>query len=140
MELLLLGAVELRYTSLNVLDIGDGGQVYGEMAGSITGEQLSGALQLTNLARRRPDNINEPMLRGLLTLQDGARAWVELDGIAVLRSEDQARVFVTSFRFRTGESRYEWLNTVFGVLEGVLDVSPGGGTARCRLFECRPTL
>jgi len=61
MELLLLGAVELRYTSLNVLDIGDGGQVYGGMAGSITGEQLSGALQLTNLARRRPDNINEPM-------------------------------------------------------------------------------
>ena len=46
MELLLLGAVELRYTSLDVLDIGDAGQVYGEMAGSITGERLSGALQL----------------------------------------------------------------------------------------------
>jgi hypothetical protein len=140
MELMLLGVVELRYTSLDVLDIGNGGYAYGVMAGSITGERLSGALQLTNLARRRPDNVNEPTLRGLLTLQDGARAWVELDGIAILRTEDQARVFVTSCRFRTGESRYEWLNTVFGILEGILDVSPGGGTARCRLFECRATL
>jgi hypothetical protein len=140
MELMLLGAVELRYTSLDVLDIGNGGYAYGVMAGSITGERLSGALQLTNLARRRPDNVNEPTLRGLLTLRDGARAWVELDGIAILRTEDQARVFVMSCRFRTGESRYEWLNTVFGILEGVLDVSPGGGTARCRLFECRATL
>ena len=140
MELTLLGAVELRYTSLDVLDIGNGGYAYGVMAGSITGERLSGALQLTNLARRRPDNVNEPTLRGLLTLQDGARAWVELDGIAILRAEDPARVFVTSCRFRTGESRYEWLNTVFGILEGILDVSPGGGTARCRLFECRATL
>jgi len=140
MELMLLGAVELRYTSLDVLDIGNGGYAYGVMAGSITGERLSGALQLTNLARRRPDNVNEPTLRGLLTLQDGARAWVELDGIAILRTEDQARIFVTSCRFRTGESRYEWLNTVFGILEGILDVSPGGGTARCRLFECRATL
>ena len=122
MELMLLGAVELRYTSLDVLDIGNGDYAYGVMAGSITGERLSGALQLTNLARRRPDNVNEPTLRGLLTLQDGARAWVELDGIAILRTEDQARVFVTSCRFRTGESRYEWLNTVFGILEGVLDV------------------
>lgn len=125
---------------MDVLDIGNGGYAYGVMAGSITGERLSGALQLTNLARRRPDNVNEPTLRGLLTLQDRARAWVELDGIAILRTEDQARVFVTSCRFRTGESRYEWLNTVFGILEGVLDVSPGGGTARCRLFECRATL
>jgi hypothetical protein len=140
MELILLGAVQLSYTSLDVLDIGNGGQAYGVMVGSITGERLNGALQLTNLARRRPDNVNEPALRGLLTMQDGARAWVELDGIAILRPEDQTRVFVTSCRFRTGENRYEWLNAVFGVLEGVLDVSPSGGTAHCRLFECRATL
>ena len=40
MELMLLGAVELRYTSLDVLDIGNGGYAYGVMAGSITGERL----------------------------------------------------------------------------------------------------
>jgi hypothetical protein len=140
MELVLLGAVELTYTSLDALDFGNGGQVYGVMVGSITGDRLSGALHLTNLARRRPDNVNEPALRGLLMLQDGARAWIELDGIAILRPQDQTRLFVTSCRFRSSDRRYEWLNTVFGILEGVLDVSPDGGTARCRLFECRATL
>jgi hypothetical protein len=140
MELALLGAVKLTYTSLEALDFGNGGQVYGTMVGSIAGDRLSGALHLTNLAHRRPDNVNEPALRGLLTLQDGARVWVELDGIAILRPEDQTRAFITSCRFQTGDDRYKWLNSLFGVLEGVLDVSPGGGNARCRLYECKATL
>jgi hypothetical protein len=140
MQLALLGDVKQTYTSLDALDFGNVGQVYGTMVGSIIGDRLSGTWHLTNLARRRPDDINEPALRGLLTLEDGARAWVELDGIAILRPEDQTRVFVTSCRFHTGEQQYAWLNSVFGILEGVLDVSPGGRTARCQLFECRPTL
>jgi hypothetical protein len=41
---------------------------------------------------------------------------------------DDARVFVTSLTFRTADSRYAWLNTVFGVLEGVLDTVVTGGT------------
>ncbi|MDP8932186.1 MAG: DUF3237 domain-containing protein [Actinomycetota bacterium] len=140
MELAELGGVELTYTSLDILDFGSGGQLYGTMEGSVTGERLNGTLHLTNLARRRPDNVNQPTLRGLLTTQDGAHAWVELDGVATLRREDGARVFVTSCRFQTGDERYGWLNTVFGVLEGVLDVVEAGGRARGRLFECRATL
>ena len=49
-----------------------------------------------------------------------------------------ARVFVTSCRFLTGGTRSAWLNTVVGVLEGVLDTETG--TAHGRLFECRPTV
>jgi hypothetical protein len=49
-------------------------------------------------------------------------------------------VFVTTFRFRTGDTRYLWLNSTFGVLEGVLDAVGPGGRARGRLFSCRPTL
>lgn len=140
MELVKLANVQLTYTALEGLDFGTGGQLYGTMDGSLAGDRLSGTLKLTNLAPRRADNVNLPTLRGLLTTDDGASAWVELDGIATLRASDDARVFVTAFRFRTGDERYGWLNTLFAVLEGVLDSVGVGGVARGQLFECRATL
>jgi hypothetical protein len=140
MELIELGVVELTYTSLDSIDYGSGGQLYGTMEGRLAGERVSGSLRLTNLAARRADNVNLPTLRGVLTTDDGATAWVELDGIAILRASDNARVFVTSCRFRTGDERYGWLNTVVAVLEGVLGAVAVGGEARGRLFECRATV
>lgn len=140
MDLMKLASVELTYTALDALDYSSGGQLYGTMEGSLGGDQLRGTLRLTNLAQRRPDNVNLPTLRGLLTTDDGAVVWVELDGVATLRPEDGARVFVTTCRFRTGDERYGWLNTLFGVLEGVLDSVGVGGAARGDLFECRATV
>ncbi|MBW3592576.1 MAG: DUF3237 domain-containing protein [Actinobacteria bacterium] len=139
MDLVRLGDVHLTYTSLDALDYGAGGQLYGTMDGRLTGDRLNGEMRLTNLAPRRADGVNLPTLRGLLTTEDDAAVWVELDGIATLRPSDDARVFVTSVRFRTGDERYAWLNTVLGVLEGVLDSVTVGGAARARLFECRAT-
>jgi hypothetical protein len=106
----------------------------------LDGDRLSGELRLTNLAGRRSDNVNLPTLRGILTTDDQAVVWVELDGVATLRASDSARLFVTTFRFRTGDDRYSWLNVVFGVLEGILDSVGVGGKARGRLFECRATV
>jgi hypothetical protein len=140
MELVELGEVELVYTSLDPLDYGSDGQLYGTMEGGIRGERVSGLLHLTNLAHRRADNVNIPTLRGVLTTDDGAKVWVELDGVATLRESDNARVFVTGCRFRTGDERYRWLNGVLGVLEGVLDRVAVGGRARSRLYECRATI
>ena len=140
MELVDLAELELTYTSLESLDYGSGGQLYGTMEGRLAGERLSGELRLTNLAERRADNVNLPTLRGVLTTDDGAAVWVELDGIATLRPSDEARVFVTGCRFRTGDERYSWLNTVVGVLEGVLGAVAVGGEARGRIFECRASL
>lgn len=140
MELVELADVELTYTALESLDFGADGQLYGTMAGRLTGDRVRGELQLTNLAPRRTDNVNLPTLRGVLTTDDGASIWVHLDGIATLREADGARVFVTTFRCRTGDDRYAWLNAVFGVLEGVLDSVGVGGVARGRAFECRTTL
>ncbi len=140
MELVELGRVELAYTSLESLDYGVGGQLYGTMEGRVSGERLNGGLRLTNLAGRRADGVNLPTLRGVLTTDDGAAIWVELDGVATLRPADEARVFVTACRFRAGDKRYAWLNAVFGVLEGVLDRVAVGGKARGGLFECRATL
>jgi hypothetical protein len=140
MELVLLGEVALTYTSLESVDYGTDGQLYGTLQGRIEGDRVRGELRLTNLAPRRGDNVNLPTLRGILTTDDQAIVWVELDGVATLRESDSARVFVTTFRFRTGDERYAWLNTVFGALEGVLDSVGVGGTARGRLFECRATV
>jgi len=131
---------ELRYTSLESLDYQAGGQLYGTMEGEVTGERLTGSFQLTNLAPRRPDNVNCPTLRGGLITQDGARADVEWNGLANLRPADQARVFVTSLSFRTGDPRYGWLNTVVAVVEGVLNSVSVGGTARIRAYTCEATI
>lgn len=139
MELVELGELELTYTSLEAVDYGSGGQLYGTMEGRLVGDRVTGSLRLTNLAARRADNVNLPTLRGILTTEDDAVVWMELDGIATLRASDEARVFVTACRFRTGDERYSWMNTVLGVLEGVLGTVGVGGEARGRLFECRPT-
>jgi hypothetical protein len=140
MDLVPLGEVDLTYTTLTSLDFGSDGQLYGRLDGTLVGDRLTGELHLTNLAGRRADNVNLPTLRGLLTTQDQATVWIESDGIATLRPSDEARVFVTTFRFRTGDDRYAWLNIMFGVLEGVLDSVGPGGRARGRLFECRATI
>ncbi len=140
MELVPLFEGELRYTSLESLTYDAGGQLYGTLEGEVRGEGLSGELRLTNLAPRRPDDVNCPTLRGLLTTDDGAQAYVELDGLANLRPADQARVFATSLTFRTGDARYVWLNTFLGVVEGVLDAVAVGGVARIRAYRCAPTL
>jgi hypothetical protein len=140
MELVEVGQLELTYTALESLDYGSGGRLYGTMEGKLTGERVQGELRLTNLAERRADNVNLPALRGVLTTDDGAVIWVELDGIATLRESDNARVFVTACRFRTGDERYRWMNTVLGVLEGVLGEVAVGGKARGTVFECRATV
>ncbi len=140
MELVELGELELTYTAVESLDFGTGGQLYGTMSGWLVGERLRGGLRLSNFAPRRADGVNLPTLRGVLTTETGAGVWVELDGIATLRPADRARVFVTAVRFRTGDEPYTWLNSVFGLLEGVLDSVGVGGVARGRVFECRATL
>jgi Protein of unknown function (DUF3237) len=137
MNLIPLGDIELHYTSLTSLDYGSGGQNYGTMEGWLRGESVSGELRLTNFAPRRPDNVNLPNLRGLLTTEDGAIIAVEMNGIATLREADRARVFVTSLTFRTGDARYAWLDTVFGLLEGVLDTATL--VAQGRAYRCDPT-
>lgn len=140
MELVELAEVQLTYTALQSIDYESGGQLYGTMDGRVTGGSVSGELHLTNLAARRADNVNLPTLRGTLTTDEGDVVWVELDGIATLRDSDNARVFTTTFRCRTGAPGYEWLNRLFGVLEGVLDSVGVGGVARGRLYACQPTI
>jgi hypothetical protein len=71
---------------------GVGGQHYGTLDGWLRGKDVRGELRLTNLAPRRPDNVNLPTLRGLLTTEDDALVYVEMNGIATLH----ASLIVTS--------------------------------------------
>jgi hypothetical protein len=137
-ELIELGDLSLEYTSLEAVRYTAGAQFYGVMEGRLEGARLSGAVHLTNVAQGRPDGVNTPTLRGLLTTGDGTLVWLEMDGLATLRTEDGARVFVTSCRLRAAEGPYAWVDTVVGVVEGVLD--PETGAARARVYECRPTI
>ena len=139
MDLIHIADFELTYTTLLSLDFGAGGQIYGTMDGTLAGDELRGELHLTNLATRRPDNVNLPTLRGLLKTDDGADVYVEMNGIATLRPSDGARVFATSMTFRTGADRYQWLNTTLGAVEGVLDSVGVGGVARGRIHRCAVT-
>ena len=140
MKLTTLGDIQLRYTAIELIDYGSGGQIYGTMDGNVSGEKLRGTLRLTNLAPRRADNVNIPTLRGVLDTAEGAKIYVEMNGVAGLRPTDQARVFVTSCTFRTGHPDYQWLNAAFVVLEGVLDKVAVGGVARGRMHLCEVTM
>lgn len=55
MDLVELAEVVLTYSTLESLDYDSGGQLYGTMEGSLTGERVAGSLRLTNLASRRPE-------------------------------------------------------------------------------------
>jgi hypothetical protein len=135
---------ELRYTSLEDVDYGAGGQVYGTLEGTVSGEHLRGAIRLTNLAQRRADNVILPALRGLLETDDDSTIYVEFNGISTLREADQARVFVTSATFRTGDARYvlpSRRTRYAGEGAGSWDIACGpSGTAATRSSAANPTL
>ena len=78
MDLIELSEVEPTYTAIESLHYDSGGQLYGTIEGSLSGERLNGSLRLTNLALRRADNVNLPTLRGVLTTRDGAQIWASL--------------------------------------------------------------
>jgi hypothetical protein len=56
--------------------------------------------------------------------------------------EEGGRVFITSLTFRTAETRYQGLNTLFAVVEGELHGRPRPNEmhARCRVYACEATI
>ena len=138
MELTPLCEFDFKYTWIDFVDFGSGGRYLGTLEGVAKGERLNGTLKLVNTPPKRPDNVNCPTIKGVLTTGDGARLYLEMNGIALLRPADQARVFTTSLLLRTADARYAWVNTVFGLVEGVLDAAMD--TAQARAFACGNTL
>jgi hypothetical protein len=136
-----LGDIDLTYLpGVTLVDYRIGGQYYGDMEGTWHGDRISGKLRLTNIAQKRADNVNTPTLRGVLETEDGATMFVEMNGLSQIR--DGGRVFVASLTLRTGDPSYQWVNTLFAVLEGELHGRPRANEvqAHCRVYACEATI
>lgn len=136
MKLTPLADFELDYSWMEFLDFGNGGQYLAIVDGTLTGEQLSGAVRFLNVPVKRPDNVNLPALRGVLTTPTGSKVYLEMNGVSLLRAADQARVCTASVMFRSGAPAHAWLNNAFGLMEGILDAS---NRARGRIYLCENT-
>lgn len=136
-----LGEIDLTYLpGLTLVDFGIGGQYYGALEGAWHGDRISGNLRLTNIAQKRPDNVNTPTLRGVLETDDSATMFVEMNGLSQI--QEGGRVFVNSLTLRTAHPRYQWVNTLFAVLEGVLHGRPRANEyqVHCRVYACEATI
>lgn len=130
--------MDLRYTWIEFVDFGAGGQYVGAIEGPVRGDQISGFVKFVNVPPKRPDNVNGPAFRGVLTTDDNVKIYIELNGIALLRQDDNARIFTTSLLMRAGDKRYEWVNTIFGALEGILNTTTD--VAHARAYRCEHEL
>src|ERR1700730_6645699 len=110
----------------------------GTLEGTVRGDRLRGTLKSVNVPARRPDNVNCPAFRGVIATEDGAKIYFELNGIALLRAEDNARIFTTSLSLRTGDPRYAWVNDTVGAVEGILNTTTD--QAIVRAFACQNEL
>ncbi|NVI96652.1 hypothetical protein HV824_00740 [Myxococcus sp. AM009] len=137
MRLSTLADFDLHYTWMEYLDFGSGGQYLAIVDGALTGERLAGPVRFLNTPVKRPDNVNLPALRGVLTTPSGGKVYLELNGVSLLRARDQARVCTASVMFRSNSAEHAWLNDAFGLLEGVLDAS---NRARGRIHLCENTI
>lgn len=120
------------------MDYGAGGQYVATLEGAVKGDRLRGTLKSVNVAAKRPDNVNCPAFRGIITTDDGAKIYFECNGIALLRPQDKARVFTTSLLLRTGDARYAWVNDTVGAVEGILNTTTD--QAIVRAFACENQL
>ena len=138
MNLTPLCELEMRYTWIEYVDYGVGRQYVGTLEGTVSGDRLRGTLKSVNVPAKRPDNVNCPAFRGIITTEDGARIYFEFNGIALLRPEDRARVFTTSLSLRTGDARYAWVDNVVGAVEGIINTTTD--KAIVRAFVCENAL
>lgn len=138
MNLTPLCEIEMHYTWMDYVGYAVGGQYVGTCEGTVSGERLRGTLKAVNVPARRPDNVNCPAFRGIITTDDGAKIYFEFNGVAVIRPEDKARVFTTSMSLRTGDARYDWLNNVSGAAEGILNTTTDRMIVRT--FTCENAL
>lgn len=66
--------MQLHYTWIDYVAYGVGGQYVGTLEGTATGDRLRGTVKSVNVSTRRPDNVNCPAFRGLISPMMGRRS------------------------------------------------------------------
>ena len=110
------------------------GELIGSGDGAVNGVRLAGRLRWSMFAADcpfRPDGFasstngdhvctTNPAL--VLETDDGATIWIEAKGYGLRREGVAPNWRLTaSLRFQTYDARYRWLDSAFGIWEGVFD-------------------
>jgi hypothetical protein len=115
---------------------GEEGTGYGEGDGTVSGPRLRGSLRWVNHPHRRSDGTMLPDAHGVILTDDRAAIMFTLQGRTVF--EQQQGKQLLSVIFETETEAYRWLNSLFCVLEGLIDGERL--QMRARVYACRSDL
>ncbi len=92
--------------------------------GTVTGERLAGTAQWSNQPARRGDGMMLPSARGVITTADDADVFFDLTGrtVFVEQSGHEVGRQLLTVLFESEHPHHRWLNNIFCVGEGVIDV------------------
>jgi hypothetical protein len=114
-------------------------QLFGGGDGRVRGERLSGTVEWLNAPTFRKDGVLLPNVRGLIKTEDGARVRYETQGYSYVVPDrpPNFRSIVASVRFYSKAEQYQWLNTLVGLEEGIINVA--NGRIVTRVYQCDHT-
>lgn len=108
------------------------GSGFGAGTGKVTGEKLSGTVRWVNHPHRRSDGTMLPNLHGVITTHDGASILVTMEGRTIFPTPTGNQLLTATFEAEA--DAYRWLNSIYCVLEGVIDLSTG--EFNTRVYRC----
>jgi hypothetical protein len=114
-------------------------QLYGGGDGRVEGERITGTVEWLNAPTFRKDGVLVPNVRGLIRTEDGARVRYETQGYSypVPDRPPNLRSIVASVRFYSKAKNYQWVNTLVGMEEGIIDVATG--RIKTKMHQCENT-
>src|SRR5215469_12891358 len=134
----LLFTLELRYQGpIELAPMGDKvGTLVGGGDGMLTGPRVRGTVRWSNYETTGHDQICILQVPGIIQTHDGAEIGFEGREFAMPLPEGSQQWRVAGvLRFKTDDSRYEWLNDTFALTSGTFD--DDAGTAHWTAFVPR---
>jgi alkylmercury lyase len=127
-ELELLFTLELHYQGpIELAPIGEKvGTLVGGGDGMLTGPSIRGTVRWSNYETTGEDQVCALQVPGMIQTDDGAEILFEGRELAMPLSEGSQQWRVAGvLRFKTGDSRYTWLNDTFALTSGTFDYEAG---------------
>ncbi len=115
------------------------GAAYGTGEGRVDGERLAGTVRWSNWPRRRNDGVWIPNITGVIDTDDGAGVLFSFAGGYSVVEETRGcrhQGIVCPATFLTEDEGYGWLNCLFAVVEGIIDMETG--EILWQAYQCLP--